>query len=234
MFIGHFGVGFGAKRYGGRVSLGTLLMAAQFVDLIWPVMLLLGLERVEIVPGITKVTPLDFVYYPFTHSLVGVLVWALLFGGVFYAFRRQLGRALLLGGLVVSHWVLDLIVHRPDLPLLLESGPKVGLDVWNSLALTLLIEGVIFIGGAVIYLRTTRASNKVGSYGTWGLMAFLAIVYLMNLFGPPPSSASAIGIVGLSQWLLVAWGYWIDRNRVVVSLAEREPGAAASVKTASP
>lgn len=213
MFIGHFGVGFAAKKVSRGISLGTLFMAAQFIDLLWPVFLLLGLERVEIDPGNTAFTPLDFVYYPFTHSLFSVLIWAVLFGLVYFIVRKRVTNALVLGALVLSHWFLDLIVHRPDLPLVPWSELKVGLGLWNSVALSILVESLIFIGGALLYMRTTRATNRVGRFALWGLLVFLAVVYAMNVFGPPPESTGPIGVVGLAQWLLVVWGYWIDRNR---------------------
>ena len=213
MFIGHFGVGFAAKKADPKVSLGTLFMASQFIDLLWPLFLLLGLEKVEIDPGNTAFTPLDFIYYPFTHSFLGVLIWAVLFGVVFYAIRKNGKGALLLGGLVLSHWFLDLITHRPDLPLLPWIDFKAGFGLWNSIVLTLFVESLIFVVGVFLYMKVTRAKNRAGSLGLWGLLIFLAIVYVMNVFGPPPVAAGPIAIVGLAQWLLVVWAYWVDRNR---------------------
>lgn len=214
MFIGHFGIGLAAKTAKESPSLGTLFMAAQFIDLLWPVFLLLGLERVEIDPGNTAFTPLDFSDYPFTHSFLGVFMWGVLFGLIYFLIRKNKINALLLGGLVVSHWFLDLIVHRPDLPLLPWSEIKVGLGLWNSVGMTLVVEGLIFVGGAILYLKATRAANKAGRFGLWGLLIFLAVVYLMNVFGPPPEATEPIAVVGLAQWLLVGWAYWVDRDRV--------------------
>lgn len=213
MFIGHFAAGFAAKRIAPRPSLGTLFLAAQFTDLLWPVLLLAGLERVEIDPGNTAVTPLDFTFYPFTHSLLGVLVWSALLGGVYFAARRSARSSVVVGALVLSHWVLDLVTHRPDLPLVPWSDVKVGMGLWNSQALTVLFEGSLFALGALLYLKGTRALNTRGTLAFWGLVVFLLLVYAMNLFGPPPPSVEPIGYVGLFQWLLIAWGYWIDRNR---------------------
>ncbi len=206
-----------AKKIDPSPSLGTLFMAAQFIDLLWPLFLLLGWERVEIDPGNTAFTPLNFLHYPISHSLVGVLGWAIGFGIVYFAVRKNGKAALLLGGLVVSHWFLDLLVHRPDLPLSPWSDLMVGFGLWNRVALTVLLESAIFAVGALLYLRTTRARNTAGRAGTWGLLIFLGIVYGMNLLGPPPPSAESIAIVGLSQWLLVAWAYWIDHNRETVA-----------------
>jgi hypothetical protein len=213
MFIGHFGAGFAGKKFSKFASLGTYFMAAQWVDLIWPIFLLLGIEKVKIEPGITSVTPLDFSYYPFTHSLAGVLVWAILFGTIYYYIKQNYKTSIILGLLVLSHWLLDLLVHIPDLPILPGEGLKVGLGLWNSLAATLILEGLIFTLGVFLYYNTTKAKNKTGKYSLIGLIVFLVLIYFSNLLGPPPESVEAIGIVGNAQWLIVLWGYWIDRNR---------------------
>lgn len=215
MFIGHFGVGFGAKTSDSWLSLGTVFLAVQFVDLLWPTLLLLGLERVEIAPGITTLTPLDFVSYPISHSLLMVCVWGFLFGLGYRLVQKNTKGALVLGLCVVSHWVLDLIVHRPDLPLYPGDASRWGLGLWNSLGGTLLVEGVVFVVGVALYLRATRAKNRAGVIGFWTLAGFLLLVHLGNMFGPPPPSTTAIAWAGQLQWLLVAWAYWVDRNRVV-------------------
>jgi len=213
MFIGHFGVGFAAKRIDNKPSLGTLFIAAQFIDLLWPFFLILGIEKVEIEPGISAMNPFDFTYYPFSHSLLGVLVWALLFGVVYFLFKKNFKSALVLGALVISHWVLDLIVHIPDLPIFPGGSIKVGFGLWNSVTATIIIEGLIFLVGIYLYFKSTKAENKKGTFALWSLVIFLIMVYVLNIIGPPPDSAKAIGYVGLSQWLIIAWGYWIDRNR---------------------
>jgi hypothetical protein len=216
LFIGHFGVGFAAKRIIPKTSLGTLLLASQFIDLLWPFFLIFGIEVVAIDPGNTAFTPLDFIYYPFSHSLLGVLIWALIFGAVYYLIRKDLNSSFILGILVLSHWILDFITHRPDLPIFLGSDSlHVGLGLWNSIIATVIIESIIFIAGVYFYFAVTKGKNKVGAYSLWSFIIFLIIVYLLNLFGPPPDSVDAIGYVGLSQWLLIAWAYWIDRNRSV-------------------
>lgn len=214
MFIGHFGVGFAAKKAIPKTSLGTLLLASQFVDLLWPIFLIFDLEQVIIEPGNTAFTPLNFTYYPFTHSLFSVFLWALIFGLIYYSLKKELKSAVWLGILVLSHWVLDLITHRPDLPLFFGHGSQhVGLGLWNSITATVILESTIFIVGVYLFITVTKAKNKIGNYSLWSFIIFLVIVYLLNLFGPPPDSVDAIGYVGLSQWLLVGWGYWIDRNR---------------------
>jgi len=213
MFLGHFGTGFAGKKFSKTASLGTYFMAAQWIDLIWPIMLLLGIEKVEIDPRVSAVTPLDFTYYPFSHSLIGVIVWGILFGLVYFLIKKNYKTAVILGLLVVSHWFLDLLVHIPDLPIFPGEGIKVGLGLWNSLTATLIVEGSIFALGVYLYYKTTKAKNKTGTYSLIGLIVFLLLIYISNLIGPPPESVEAIGIVGNAQWLIVLWGYWIDRNR---------------------
>lgn len=216
MFIGHFGTGLAAKKIDSKPSLGTLFIASQFIDLLWPVFILLGIEKVQIEPGNTAVTPLNFISYPYSHSLFGVLIWAILLGAIYYMLKKNFRTSLLLGLLVLSHWILDLFTHRPDLQLLPWSDFKVGFGLWNSVVFTIIIEGLIFIIGAYFYLSVTKSKNKKGSYGLWSLLTFLTLIYVMNIVGTPPPDTNAIAIAGLFQWLIVAWGYWIDRNRSAV------------------
>ncbi len=215
MFIGHFGVGFAAKKIINKPSLGTLFFASQFIDLLWPIFLIFGIEKVSIDPGNTVVTPLNFIYYPFSHSLFGVLVWALLFGAIYYFIKRDFRTSIWLGVLVLSHWILDFITHRPDLPLFIWSNsPLLGLGLWNSFFGTIIIESAIFVAGVYFFISVTKAKNKIGIYSLWSLIIFFIIIYIANLFGPPPESIAAIKYVSLAQWLLIAWAYWIDRNRM--------------------
>jgi hypothetical protein len=219
VFIGHFGVGFAAKRAAPRLSLGWLFLAAQFLDLLWPTLLLLGVERVAIVPGATVVTPLQFEHYPVSHSLAAVAGWALAVGGGYWAFNRgrpAVGRAAaLLAALVASHWLLDALVHAPDLPLTpVGDGPRIGLGLWDSMTATLLVEIPIFVAGVWVYARSTRARDTAGRIGFVALVALLAIIHAANLLGPPPPSVTAIAWVGQAQWLIVLFGFWLDRHRV--------------------
>lgn len=216
MFIGHFGAGFGAKALAPRVSLGWLFAAAQFIDLLWPALLLAGVERVRIAPGATAVTPLVFEHYPVSHSLAAVLGWAVLVGGTYFALRKDRRGAIVLAGLVVSHWVLDAIVHAPDLPLAPGVATVVGLGAWNSPALSFAIEVPLFAAGAWVYARRTAPADAVGGWAFAGLLAFLLAIHAGNLLGPPPPSVEAIAWVGQAQWLLVLWAYWVDGHRRAV------------------
>ncbi|MGV3503514.1 MAG: hypothetical protein ACO1O1_07375 [Adhaeribacter sp.] len=217
MFIGHFAVGLAAKSVQPKVSLGTLFLAVQFLDLLWPTLLLTGWEQVAIQPGITAVTPLDFISYPISHSLLLVTGWSVLLGLVYWCIRKKTAAAMLVAGCVLSHWLLDLVVHRPDLPLYPGNGPRLGLGLWDSLPATLLAESLLFLAGVYLYVRNTRPINKKGLYGFWALVAFLVLLYLGNLFGPAPASVSSIAWAGHLQWLLVLWAWWADRNRVPMS-----------------
>jgi hypothetical protein len=214
MFLGHFGLAFAAKKVAPRVSVGTTILAAEFLDCVWPLFVLAGIERVEIVPGITRMTPLDFVHYPWSHSLAMALVWGALFALAYWLVRRRARDALILGAIVVSHWLLDWVVHRPDLPLYPGEEQRHGLGLWNSVGGSLAVELALFAAGILIYLRCTRALDRVGTYAFWGLVALLVVSYLGATFGPPPPSIHALALTSLAGYLMVAWGWWIDRHRV--------------------
>ena len=182
MFIGHYSAAFFIKRGESRISLGTLFIAVQLVDLIWPIMLLAGIESVRIAPGITEVTSLDFYHYPYTHSLLGVMFWGCIIGGIYLFRKRSLQGALIIAGAVLSHWLLDLVTHRPDLPLYPGSDIVMGFGLWNSPILTILIEGGLFTAAIFLYVHITRPINKKGIYGLWSLVVFLFVVWLINFF----------------------------------------------------
>jgi hypothetical protein len=220
MFVGHFGLGLAGKAAVPRVSLGTWFLSVQLLDLLWPLFLLAGWEHVRIAPGITRLTPLDFYNYPLTHSLVGALGWSVLFAVVYQAVagrRRERGwrTSGLLGLGVFSHWLLDLLVHRPDLPLA-PGGPYVGLGLWNVPAVALPLEAAIYLGGAALYLRATRPRSGAlgaGRYATWALLAVLAAGWLAATLGPPPPDTRTLAWSGLVMWLFVPWAWWCDRHR---------------------
>ena len=234
MFIGHFGLGLLGKTATSRTartSLGTWFLAVQLSDLLWPPFLLLGWEHVRIAPGITRMTPLDFYDYPITHSLVGALGLAAVFAIVYALVDRwrgepgaDVGMPVLMGLAVLSHWVLDLAVHRPDLPLL-PHGPYVGFGLWNAPWIEAPIEVALYLAGVVVYLRNTRplpragGSDPIGRYGTWLLLAVLPAFWLANVCGPPPPSESKLAWMGLSLWLFPLWAWWTDRHRLPVAPA---------------
>lgn len=227
MFIGHYAVGFAGRaalrRTPGSPSLGTWFLAVEWLDLVWPILVVSGIERLRLTHSDNPFLQLDFTYYPWTHSLLAAVVWALLFGLV-YRWRTGRGSgAIWLAGGVLSHWVLDLIVHVPDLSLYPGGAAKVGLGLWTSVAATLTVESALFALAIAWYIRRTRAVDGSGRWAFGGLVAFLAIAYVGNLLGPPPPNEMTVGVTALLLWVLVPWAYWIDRHRV----PRQSPGRAA-------
>jgi len=214
MFIGHFAMGFGAKKFAPQVSLGVLFLACQLADLIWPNLVLLGIETFSIVPGATVLTPLNFQHYPYSHSLLALLVWAALLAVLYTALRHAGKRAaIVIGLLVLSHWLLDALSHRPDMPVTLGDADRIGLGLWNHPVPAVAVELLLFAAGVWLYAASTRALNRKGSIGLWALVVFLLLVYAANILGPPPPSVNAVAWSAEAIWLLVAWGFWVDRNR---------------------
>jgi hypothetical protein len=212
MFIGHYALALAAKRAAPRASLGTLFAATSLADLLWPVFLLLGWERAHVVPGPNPFLTLWLDSIPISHSLVTLIGWGALFG---FASRMLTGDGrggVAIALLVVSHWVLDWVTHRPDMPLY-PGGRGWGLGLWNSVSGTVVTESVMFAAGLWLYAAATRARDGVGRYGFWALVAVLLLSYYSSLFSPPPSQpALAIGGI-IFGWLFVAWAGWSDRHR---------------------
>jgi membrane-bound metal-dependent hydrolase YbcI (DUF457 family) len=216
MFIGHLALGFAAKPVAPRVSLAVLFAAAQLADLLWPVLVALGVERVRIDPGNTAFTPLDFVSYPYSHSLVMLVVWGVVLAALHgRGVSRDRRTFAVLVALVVSHWLLDFVTHRPDMPLY-PGSPTVGFGLWNSVGGTLVVELAMYGAGLWVYLRATRPRDAIGRWALGALAAFLIVVYAANVAGPPPPSVTAIWTVGIAGGaILIAWSWWADRHRDV-------------------
>jgi len=213
MFIGHFAVAFAAKRAAPRTSLGTTFVAAQFADLLWPLLLLFGWEQVRIAPNHNPFLTLEFTSYPWSHGLVPELVWGVVFGALYFAVTRYSRGAVVVALLVPSHWVLDLIVHRPDLPLYPGGSARFGFGLWNNPIATVVVEGIVFIAGVAVYSRATRPVDRAGRYGLWGLVAFLVLLYVVSSVSPPPPSVKALAWAALIGWPLTLWPWWVDRHR---------------------
>jgi len=167
MFIGHFAVGFASKRVAPQASLGVLMAAPVALDLLWPIFLTFGWETVRIDPGNTAFTPLDFVSYPYSHSLLMAGLWGAIFGATYWAFTRYSTGAVVVGIGVLSHWILDAITHRPDMPLLPGNATRVGLGLWNSVPATLVVESLMFAAAVWLYASATRSRDRVGRYSFW-------------------------------------------------------------------
>ena len=216
MFIGHFGLSFAAKKFAPKVSLATLFIATQFVDILWPFLLLCHVEKVAVIAGYTKTNAFEFIYFPYTHSLLMALVWGVVAGGIYWLKGGTRG-AIVVGLCVASHWFLDLIVHTADLPLTPFGNYKVGFGLWNHVAITLFVEFAIFLTGVYIYAAFTRAKNRIGKWMLWTLVFLLLAVQLANTFGPTPADSITtlfISFITLMA-IIVALVYWVDKNRVL-------------------
>jgi membrane-bound metal-dependent hydrolase YbcI (DUF457 family) len=212
MFVGHLAVSLGTKALAPRVPLGTLLLASFGIDLIWPVLLLIDAESVVVSPGNTAFTPLLFESYPWSHSLLMVVLWGSIAGGLVYIKARAWSAGIVVGTVVVSHWILDFVTHRPDLPLW-PGGPQVGLGLWNSIPGTLLIEGSLLVTGLVLYCRQMRSKDRIGNWSLWLLVILTGGFWVTQPWAPPPPSATAVTGTALGLWVLPPWGNWIERHR---------------------
>lgn len=212
MFIGHFALGYAAKRSVQRTSLVTLFVAAQLADILWPILLALGIETVKIVPN-AKPIPLEFVSYPYSHSLLTLAIMGALFGVLYFAITKRARSAWIIFALVVSHWVLDWITHIPDMPLW-PGGPKFGLGLWNYQTLSMVIELAMFLVGVRLYAGARRPRDRQGRIGFWTLFALFIVSFFANEFSGAPPSVQAIwitGILGTAVTLALAW--WTDSHR---------------------
>jgi len=212
MFIGHFGVAFGLKRWAPHASLGELIAATAWADILWTVFLPLGWEHARITIGDTKWTPLDLYDYPWSHSLLLLAIWAFVLAALHRTWKNDWAGAFAIAAGVVSHWVLDWITHRPDLPIY-PYGPKYGLGLWNSIPLTLTVQLAIFVAGVLIYADATKHQDRVGGVGFLLFLGLMLALYGGAVFGPPPPSVSAIAWTDMGQFFFIALAAWIDRHR---------------------
>jgi hypothetical protein len=212
VFVGHLALALGAKRVRPEVPLGWFVAATTLPDLLWPFFLLLGIERVSIVPGATAFTPLVFVSYPWSHSLLLMVLWGMVLAGVARArgVPREAGPLLL--GLVVSHWVLDFITHAPDLPLWPGGAERFGLGLWQSIPATLIIEGLVWVTGITLYVGVRRPRDLAGRALFWSLILLATLLWAMSPWNPPPPNPRALALFALFGWTVVPWAAWADRH----------------------
>lgn len=215
MFIGHFAVGFASKRWAPRASLAVLLAAPLFADLLWPVLILAGVEKARIIPNANPFLQLWLDSIPWSHSLLMDAVWAALFAGAVFFLARDRAAALVVAAGVLSHWVLDWVTHRPDMPLY-PGGSGFGLGLWNSISGTIIVEIVMFVVGVALYVRTTRAADRIGSFAFWGLVLLLALSYVAQAVGQAPPSMTVVAVSGIvASVVILIWAWWLDRHRVI-------------------
>jgi hypothetical protein len=216
MFVGHYGISYASKPIEPRVPLWVLFLAVQFLDVLWGIFVLLGVERVRIVPGITATNPLDLYYMPYTHSLAGAVVWSLVAALGYRLWRGRMETATgpaMVGVAVFSHWVLDLFVHRPDLPLIGDQF-KVGLGLWNMPLIAFSLEAVLLAGGLLLYLRSTEPIARFGTVGPPVFVLIMLVIQAVTFFGAPPSSPAGAAITALGAYfVLAAVAGWLDAKR---------------------
>lgn len=212
MVVGHLGVALASTNVSRTTSLVWFVVAANLVDLIWPLFLLAGIEHVRIAPGNTAFTPLAFESYPWTHSLLMGVIWGTLFG----TFARWRGvsasAAWLIGALVVSHWLLDLVTHRPDLPLWPWSTHGYGLGLWGSIPGTLIVEGLIWVATIAIFLKVRRLTGVQGQLAFWSFVLVSTFIWASGPFSPPPPDERSLALFALMGWIIVPWAWWIERT----------------------
>jgi len=214
MFVGHFAVGFAAKRAAPKVSLGTLILAACLSDVLWICFFPARIEQVVIQPGLMVANSLDLVYIPFSHSLLMDAVWGGLFAGIYYLFRHDSRGAWMIFAAVLSHWVLDFATHRPDMPLAPGLDMRFGLGLWNSRAATFIVEGALWFAAVILYAKSTRPIRRAGVYAFWIMIILLTALWVISLGGAPPPSLSSLAIVNSVFFVVVlAWAYWMNRSR---------------------
>jgi membrane-bound metal-dependent hydrolase YbcI (DUF457 family) len=189
--------------------------APMLLDLLWPIFLLLGIEHVRIQPGATRLTPLDFYDYPWSHSLLMAAVWSVVAGLLYFALTRYKRGSVVIGIGVISHWVLDYVTHRADLPLW-PGGPKVGLGMWNMPVAEIGTEAALFAIGVAIYRSVTRPRDTTGNVVFWAFTIALAAIFVVNAGGAPPPNVRVLAWMALSMWILPLWAGWFDRHRDVV------------------
>jgi hypothetical protein len=205
MFIGHYGVSFAARPAGTRIPLWVWFIAVQWMDVIWSILVLTGIEKLRIVPGFTEANALDLYYMPYTHGLPGSIVLSLILGGIVALFTpgNRAATALLVAAASFSHWLLDLVVHTPDLPLY-DNTAKVGFGLWRHVAVSFPLELIVLGLGAWLYARTVVFAGVKGRYVFWGFVIFLAALQVYANFGPPPSSTDAMAIMALAFYVVLA------------------------------
>jgi len=216
MYVGHYAASLALKRFEKRASLGVLFLAVQLVDILFFPLVVLGVERLNIVENFTQSTHFELEYMPYTHSLVAFLVWS----GLAYALFRWVivkshSVALVVALAVMSHWLLDVIVHTPDMPLWSDASLKLGLGLWNNAVITYALEAILLLAGLWLYLRATRASTRTGKYGMGIFVLVLLLVNVVNIFGPLQGDSKVVlAATTLATYLLfAAVAFWLDTKR---------------------
>jgi hypothetical protein len=216
MFVGHYAASFALKKFEKRASLGILFLAVQFVDILFFPFVLLGIERINIIENYTPSTHFQLEYMPFTHSLVGSILWAAAAYGLFrWVLVKDKAIALVVAIAVLSHWFIDLLVHTPDLPLLTDESTKFGLGIWDNAIATYVLEAALLLGALWLYLKSTTPLSKGGKYGMVVFVAFMLLMNIGNVFGPLQTDSKVVMSVSAlaAYFLFAAIAFWLDKKR---------------------
>jgi len=225
MFVGHYGVSFAARPVGKGLPLWVWFIAVQWMDIVWSVLVLLGIEKLRIVPGFTEANTYDLFYMPYTHGLPGSIVLSFVLGALVALFTpgNRATTIVLVTAASFSHWVLDLFVHVPDLPLY-DNTAKVGFGLWRHVVFSFPLELIVLGLGAWFYARMTKFASIRGRYAYWGFVLFLAAVQVYANFGPPPSSPQTMAITALAFYaVLVFAAAFVERIATVSTTVRHAP-----------
>ena len=227
MLVGHVAVSLGAKRIEPSISLGALVFASMLPDVVWCVLLLAGIEHVQIRPGMGAANYFKASDIGISHSLVMDVFWAALLAAAYFLKRRSPRGAWILFGVVVSHWILDWISHRPDMPLSPGVHRYFGLGLWTSIPATLIVEGGLWTIAVICYARAIRSRTGGRVYAFWIVAALLTLAWYNNVAGPAPPNTQTAPLISLIFFsFTVAWAYWIDRSRPSPLVAVSNLGSA--------
>jgi hypothetical protein len=217
MHVGHFAAGFLGKRVAPQLSLGTMILAAMLADFLWCIFMLAGLEKVQFKTALGAANYFQPIDITLSHSLVMIVVWAAIFAGIHFLWRRNKRPALLLFCLVLSHWPMDVIAHKPDMPWAPGVSQYLGLGLWTNIPATMIVEGGLWVIAILVFLRTIRWRKRLALLVFWPVILLITLIFYNNVAGPPPPNPQTAPVVSLVYFsLVVAWAYWV--NRLCVSL----------------
>lgn len=219
MFIGHYAAGLALKSVEKKASLGMLFIAVQLLDYLFFTLAPLGIEKFNLVKNYTAVNHYQIYYYPYSHGLLAAFLWSgavyILWRSLFSATGRKV--ALVMALAVLSHWLLDLIVHTPDLPLLGNDSLKVGFGLWHYFAATYILEVSLLVGALMLYLRATTAIGTMGKYAMIIFVIVMIAIYTVVVNTPfnPDQTVAVASFAALAVFtVFTAVAFWLDRYRV--------------------
>ena len=219
VFIGHYSAALALKSVDSKISLGWLFIGVQLVDIVFFPLAYLGIEKFNIIPNFTESTHFELEFMPYTHGLIGSIVWALLAYFLYQLIAAKTPNRNKLAGLmglaVLSHWFLDLLMHTPDLPLLGDDSLKLGFGLWNNAEMTFIIEAILILAALWLYLRSTTSGSSAGKFAMLSFVMVLIFINIVNVFGPPPDSKIEVILSAMTAYFIFAGiAFWLDKKRI--------------------